>query len=73
MWNKSREIKLSYIVMKLDMMFSQHRAMGIVDLEEMHTFVQQYRHLDKRRQQMYGWMLDEMAEMWDSFDEVTNV
>ena len=73
MWNKSREMKLSYIVMKLDIMLAQHRAMGIVDLEEMHTFVAQFRHLDKRRQQMYGWMLDEMAEMWDSFDEVTNV
>ena len=59
--------------MKLDMMMSQHREIGIVDLEEMHTFVQQFRQLDEKRQRSHGWMLDEMAEMWDAFDEVTDV
>jgi hypothetical protein len=73
MWNRNREMKHAYIVMKLDMMLAQHREIGIVDLEELHTFVSQFRQLDQKRQKLYSWMVDEMAEMWDSFDEVRHV
>lgn len=69
-WNKSREMKRAYIVMKLDMMLAQHRELGIVDIDELHTFIAQFRHLDQKRQKMYSWMVDEMAELWDAFDGV---
>mgnify|MGYP003627096196 FL=1 len=70
MWNKSREIKRAYVVMKLDMMLAQHREIGIIDIDELHAFIAQFRHLDQKRQKMYAWMVDEMAELWDAFDEV---
>ena len=73
MWNRNRQMKQAYIVMKLDMMLAQHREIGIVDIEELHTFIAQFRHLDQKRQQMYSWMVDEMAELWDAFDEVNDV
>ena len=66
-------MKQAYIVMKLDLMLAQHREIGIVDIEELHTFIAQFRHLDQKRQQMYSWMVDEMAELWDAFDEVNDV
>jgi hypothetical protein len=72
-WNRSREMKRAYIVMKLDMLLAQHREMGIVDIEELHQFIAQFRHLDQKRQKMYSWMVDEMAELWDAFDEVNDV
>ena len=43
-WNKNRQMKQAYIVMKLDLMLAQHREMGIVDLEELHQFIAQFRH-----------------------------
>ena len=73
MWNKQKELKRSYIVMKLDMMLAQHKEVGIVDLNELHEFIAQFRHLDQKRQRMYAWMVDEIAELWDSFDEVNDV
>lgn len=73
MWNRQREMKQAYIVMKLDMMLAQHREIGIVDLEELHNFIAQFRHLDRKRQKAYAWMIDEMAELWDAFDEVLDV
>ena len=73
MWNKQRELKRAYIVMKLDMMLAQHREIGIVDLNELHEFIAQFRHLDRKRQKMYAWMVDEIAELWDAFDEVSDV
>ena len=73
MWNRQREIKQSYIVMKLDMMLQQHREIGIVDLAELHEFIAQFRHLDQKRQKMYAWMIDEMVELWDAHDEVPHV
>jgi len=69
-WNRTKEMKQAYIVMKLDMMLAQHREMGIVDLDELHTYIAQFRHLDRKRQSMYSWMVDEMAELWDAFDGV---
>jgi hypothetical protein len=72
-WNKNRQMKQAYIVMKLDLMLAQHREMGIVDLEELHQFIAQFRHLDRKRQQIYAWMVDEMGELWDAFDEVNDV
>ena len=73
MWNRQKEMKRAYIVMKLDMMLAQHREIGIVDINELHTFIAQFRHLDQKRQKMYAWMVDEMAELWDAFDEVSDV
>ena len=73
MWNRQREMKRAYIVMKLDMMLAQHREIGIVDIEELHQFIAQFRHLDHKRQKMYAWMVDEIAELWDAFDEVNDV
>ena len=73
MWNQQKELKRSYIVMKLDMMLAQHKEVGIVDLNELHDFIAQFRHLDQKRQRMYAWMVDEIAELWDSFDEVNDV
>lgn len=73
MWNQQRELKRAYIVMKLDMMLSKHKEIGIVDLEELHEFIAQFRHLDQKRQKMYAWMVDEIAELWDAFDGVDNV
>lgn len=73
MWNRQRQMKQAYIVMKLDMMLAQHREIGIVDLDELHAFIAQFRHLDRKRQKSYAWMIDEVAELWDAFDEVTDV
>lgn len=73
MWNRQRQMKQAYIVMKLDMMLAQYREIGIVDLSELHDFIAQFRHLDRKRQQSYAWMVDEVAELWDAFDEVTDV
>ena len=72
-WNRQKEMKQAYVVMKLDLMLAQHREMGIVDLEELHQFIAQFRFLDRKRQAMYSWMVDEMAELWDAFDEVNDV
>ena len=72
-WNRQKEMKQAYVVMKLDLMLAQHREMGIVDLEELHQFIAQFRFLDRKRQSMYSWMVDEMAELWDAFDEVNDV
>ncbi len=72
-WNKQRQMKQAYIVMKLDMMLAQHIELGVVDLEDLHQFIAQFRHLDKKRQKMYAWMVDELAERWDAFDEVNDV
>lgn len=63
-------MKQAYIVMKLDMMLAQHRELGIVDLDELHTFIAQFRHLDRKRQRLYAFMVDEMSELWDAFDGV---
>lgn len=73
MWNRQYEMKRAYIVMKLDMMLAQHKAIGIVDLNDLHDFIAQFRHLDRNRQKMYAWMVDEIAELWDSHDEVNDV
>ena len=73
MWNRNREMKNAYIVMKLDMMLAQHREIGIVDLDELHQFIAQFRHLDRKRQKMYAFMVDEVAELWDAFDGVDDV
>ena len=73
MWNRQREMKQAYIVMKLDMMLAQHREIGVVDLAELHEFIAQFRHLKQKRQKLYAWMIDEMAELWDAHDEVPNV
>ena len=70
MWNRQREMKQAYIVMKLDMMLAQHREIGVVDLEELHDFIVQFRFLGQKRQRIYAWMLDEMTDMWDAHDEV---
>lgn len=70
MWNRERELKQAYIIMKLDMMLAQHKEIGVVDLEELHTFISQFRNLKQKRQQMYSWMLDEVSELWDAHDEV---
>lgn len=72
-WNRSKQMKQAYIVMKLDLMLAQHREIGIVDIEELHTFVAQFRFLDRKRQQIYAWMVDEMGELWDAFDGVDHV
>lgn len=72
-WNRNREMKQAYIVMKLDMMLAQHIELSVVDLEDLHQFIAQFRHLDKKRQKMYAWMVDELAERWDAFDEVNDV
>ena len=47
MWNRNRQMKQAYIVMKLDLMLAQHREIGVVDLEELHQFIAQFRHLDR--------------------------
>lgn len=73
MWNRNREMKNAYIVMKLDMMLAQHREIGIVDLDELHQFIAQFRHLDRKRQKQYAFMVDEVAELWDAFDGVDDV
>ena len=70
MWNRERELKQAYIVMKLDMMRAQHKEIGVVDLEELHNFISQFRHLKQKRQKMYSWMIDEVSELWDAHDEV---
>ena len=73
MWNRQREMKQAYIVMKLDMMLAQHREIGVVDLDELHDFIAQFRFLGQKRQRIYAWMIDEMADMWDAHDEVPYV
>lgn len=70
MWNRQQELKRSYIVMKLDLMMQQYREIGIVDIEELHDFISQFRNLDQKRQKQYAWMIDEVSELWDAFDEV---
>lgn len=69
-WNRQKQMKQAYLVMKLDMMLAQHRAIGVVDLGELHTFIAQFRHLDRKRQRLYAFMVDEMGELWDAFDGV---
>ena len=59
MWNRSKEV-----------MYAQHLEIGIVDLNDLHEFIAQFRHLDRRRQKSYVWMIDGMTELWDAFDEV---
>jgi len=71
-WDRSREMKNSYVVMKLDMMLQQAKAIGVIDINDLHEFVVVFRTLDRSRQKRYAHLMDEMAELWDSFDEVDN-
>jgi hypothetical protein len=69
-WNQQKEMKSSYIIMRLDFMMQKHQSIGLVDLEELHSFIAEFRLLDRKRQKQYAWMIDEVANLWDAFDEV---
>ena len=71
-WDRQAEMKRSYVLMKLDMMLAQHKSIGLIDIHDLHEFIVLFRTLDKRRQRLYAHLVDEMAELWDSFDEVDN-
>ena len=42
-WDRSREMKNSYVVMKLDMMLQQAKAIGVIDINDLHEFVVVFR------------------------------
>lgn len=69
-WNQQKELKSSYHVMRLDFMMQKHISIGLVDLEELHGFIAEFRMLDAKRQVQYAWMIDEIVNLWDTFDEV---
>lgn len=55
--------------MKLDYMMDQYSDYGWIDINELHDFISLFRHLPQRKQRQYGWMLDEVADMWDSAEQ----
>jgi hypothetical protein len=61
--------KHSYTIMKLDYMLDKYRDYETIDLEEMHIFVSCFNLLPRTKQQQYGWMLDEAANLWDSEEQ----
>lgn len=67
-WNRQSEMKQAYILMKLDVMLAQHQSIGVIDLNDLHEFIAQFRHLGRKRQKMYAFMVDEIAELWDAHD-----
>ena len=71
-WDRQAEMKHSYVLMKLDMMLAQNKSIGLIDIHDLHEFIVLFRTLDKRRQRLHAHLVDEMAELWDSFDEVDN-
>lgn len=68
-WDRQAEMKHSYVLMKLDMMLAQHKSIGIIDIQDLHEYIVTFRTLDARRQKLYAHLIDEMAELWDSFEE----
>jgi hypothetical protein len=69
MYRSKANQKHSYTIMKLDYMLDKYRDYETIDLEEMHTFVQLFNLLPRRKQMQYGWMLDEAANLWDSEEQ----
>lgn len=51
-------------------MLAEHQSIGVIDLNDLHQFIAQYRHLGRKRQKMYAFMIDEIAELWDAHDAI---
>lgn len=50
--------------MKLDYMLDQFKDYGYVTTEEFRDFLVVLRNLPPEKQRQYGWMMDEVAELW---------
>jgi hypothetical protein len=63
--------KTSYQLMRLDFMLDRYKDYGWIDLNELHEFVVEFRHLPQRKQEKYAFLLDECAELWDAAEQPT--
>ena len=61
----------SYTLMRLDYMLDRYQDYGFIDLNDMHTFVVEFRNLPKTKQDKYAFLLDECAELFDDAEQPT--
>jgi len=55
--------------MKLDFQLTLHKDIGAVDIEDMHNYIKLFRQLPAYMQDRHARMIDEMCDMWDSYEQ----
>ena len=61
----------SYTLMRLDYMLDRYKDYGFIDLNDLHEFVIEFRHLPQAKQEKYAFLLDECAELFDEAEQPT--
>lgn len=73
MLNQSANTMHSYTLMRLDYMLDRYKDYGFIDLNDLHSFVVEFRNLPPAKQQKYGFLLDECAELFDEAEQPEDV
>ena len=63
----------SYTLMRLDYMLDRYKDYSFIDINDMHTFVVEFRNLPKEKQEKYAFLLDECAELFDEAEQPTGM
>lgn len=69
---RQANLKHSYLVMKLDYQLTLHKDIGTVDIEDMYDYIKLFRQLPGYMQDRHAGMVDEMCDMWDSYEQPTD-
>ncbi len=69
---RKANLKHSYMLMKLDYQLTIHTDIGYCDLEDMYDFIKQFRQMPRYMQERHSSLVDEMCDLWDSYEQPTN-